>query len=152
VMVQRNYKKGEIYDWIETLGKKYIIKDEVPEIKWKILNEIKEIQGYLCMKAETNDTIKNQTIYAWYTDAIPFNGGPEGYGGLPGLILELDINEGDAVITASKVDLNLPDEKLPIPKKIKGKEIDSATYHQMTRKYIQESIDGKRNPYWRIRY
>ncbi len=150
--LQRNYKTGKVYDWIETLGKKYIIKDELPKYKWKILNEIREIEGYLCMKAETTDSIKNQTIHAWYTDAIPFNGGPEGFGGLPGTILELNINEGDAIITATNIDLTLPDGKLPAPKKIKGKEIDLLGYTALLQKYINESIDGKRNPYWRIRY
>jgi len=150
--LQRNYKTGKVYDWIETLGKKYVIKDNLPKYKWKILNEIREIEGYLCMKAETTDSLKNQTIHAWYTDAIPFNGGPEGFGGLPGTILELNINEGDAIITATNIDLTLPDGKLPTPKKIKGKEIDLPTYAQLLQKYIDQSIEGKRNPYWRIRY
>lgn len=150
--LQRNYKTGKVYDWIETLGKKYVIKDELPKYKWKILNEIREIEGYLCMKAETTDSIKNQTIHAWYTDAIPFNGGPEGFGGLPGTILELNINDNDVVITATKVDLTVPDGKLPVPKKIKGKEIDLITYNELLQKYIDQSIEGKRNPYRRIRY
>jgi len=144
--LQRNYKTGKVHDWIETLGKKYA------KYKWKILNEIREIEGYLCMKAETTDSLKNQTIHAWYTDAIPFMGGPEGFGGLPGTILELNINEGDAIITATNVDLTVPDGKLPAPKKIKGKEIDLPEYTQLLKKYIDQSIDGKRNPYWRIRY
>jgi len=139
-VLQRNYKTGKVYDWIETLGKKYVIKDDLPKYKWKILNEIREIEGYLCMKAETTDSLKNQTIHAWYTDAIPFNGGPEGFGGLPGTILELNINEGDAIITATKVDLTLPESKLPAPKKIKGKEIDLPAYTQLLKKYIDQSI------------
>ena len=150
--LQRDYKNKKVYDWIETLGKKYVIKDDIPKYKWKILNEIKEVSGYLCMKAETVDPVKNQIIHAWYSDAIMLNGGPEGYGGLPGMILELNINEGDAIITATKVDLTLPIGKLPVPKKIKGKEMDIAGYSAILKKYIDESIEGKRNPYWRIRY
>jgi len=150
--LQRNYKSKKVHDWIETLGKKYVIKDELPKTKWKILNEIKEVSGYLCMKAETIDTIKDRQIYAWYTDAIMLTGGPEGYGGLPGMILELNINDGDAIITATKVDLTLPDGKLPAPKKIKGKEISIVDFNRLNSKYIRESMEGKRNPYWRIRY
>lgn len=148
----RDYKGKKIKDIKEDLGVKFLVEDEMPKTRWKILNEIKEIEGYLCMKAETKDTIKNQTIHAWFSDAIAFNGGPEGYGGLPGMILELDINDGDAVITATKVDLETPLEKLPIPKKMKGKKVDTAKLNDMIAEFIDESIEGQKNPYWRIRY
>lgn len=150
-VIIRDHKKKQIQDNIELLGKKYKVEEEIPKLKWKILNEIKEIEGYLCMKAETSDTIKQQTIHAWFTDAIPFYGGPEGYSGLPGMILELDVNDGNIIVSATEVDLTTPVEKLPIPKKIKGKEI---TYHEFKtkmRKYIDETIEGKKNPYWRVR-
>lgn len=120
-MLHRDYKNGKLHDWIETLDKKFVIKDDIPKTKWKILNEIKEVKGYLCMKAEATDTIRNRIIQAWYTDAIPFNGGPEGFGGLPGLILELNMNDGECIITATEIDLTKSVEKLPIPKKNKRK-------------------------------
>ena len=59
----RDHKSKKATDAREFLGKKYVIKDEMPKYKWKILNEIKEIEGYLCMKAETKDPIKGQTIH-----------------------------------------------------------------------------------------
>jgi len=148
----RDYKDKTIKDVKEDLGVKFLIEDDLPKTRWKILNEIREIEGFLCMKAETKDTIKNQTIHAWFTDAIAFNGGPEGYGGLPGMILELDINDGDAVITATKVDLETPLDKLPIPKKMKGKKVDTEKFNDLIAEFIDESIEGQKNPYWRIRY
>lgn len=150
-VIIRDHKKKQVSDMIELLGKKYKVEEEMPKLKWKILNEIKEIEGYLCMKAETVDTIKQQTIHAWFTDAIPFYGGPEGFGGLPGMILELDINDGHIIVSATKVDLTTPIEKLPLPKKIKGKEITYVDYKTKMRKYIDETIEGKKNPYWRVR-
>jgi len=151
-MLHRDYKNEKVLDWIETLDKKFVIKDDLPKTKWKILNEMKEIEGYLCLKAETVDTTKNRTIYAWYTDAITFNGGPEGFGGLPGLILQLDMNDGECTITATNIDLKKEVEKLPIPKKIKGKEVALSEFNTTINKYIAESMEGERNPYWRIRY
>jgi len=148
----RDYKKKETKDWVETLDKKYIIKDKLPKYRWKILNEIKEIQGYLCMKAETVDTIKNQTIHAWFTDKIAFFGGPEGFSGLPGLILELDINNGAALITATDINLEIEEIDFPIPKKMKGKEITRPAFNEKIAKYISNSYEGEKNPYWRIRY
>jgi len=52
-------------------GKLYVVEDDTPKRKWKILNEIREVEGYLCMKAETRDTVKNQVIHAWFTSEIP---------------------------------------------------------------------------------
>lgn len=148
----RNHKSQKKEDWIELLGKKYRIKDEIPSVKWKILNEIKEVAGYICMKAETIDTVKNQVIHAWFSDAIMLSSGPEGYSGLPGMILELNINDGNAIVTATKVDLTIADDKLPLPKKMKGKELNTTEFNKIVKKYVDESIEGKRNPYWRIRY
>jgi len=148
----RDYNSMEKKDLREDAGVEMLIEDKIEKYRWKILNEIKEVAGYLCMKAETKDTIKDQTIHAWFSDAIPMSGGPEGYGGLPGMILELDINEGDAITVATKVDLELPIEKLPVPKKMKGKKMDQEKYNGIIAKFIEESIEGRKNPYWRIRY
>ena len=148
----RDYNKKKIKDLRGEMGATFLIEDDLKKVKWKILNEINEIEGYLCMKAETTEPIKGQTVHAWFTDGITFSGGPEGYGGLPGMILELDINEGDAVVTATKVDLKTPIEKLPIPKKMKGKKTTTDELNSRIEKYIAESIEGNRNPFWRLRY
>lgn len=152
IFLIRDHKKKEMNDMIESLGSKYLVQDNIPKRKWKILNEIKEIEGYLCMKAETTDTIKNQTIHAWFTDAIGIYSGPEGYDGLPGLILELNINDGSALVTATNIELELEDVKLPIPKKLKGKEVNLDKYNQLVSKFLADKIEGKENPYWRVRY
>jgi len=151
-LLVEDHKDKKVKEVREDIGTKFLIEDDMKKYKWKILNEIKEIEGYLCMKAETTNPIKEQTIHAWFTDAIPFQGGPEGYGGLPGVILEVDINEGDAVITATKVDLKTRVEKLPIPKKMKGKKMNTEEYNQKIEKFIAQSVEGRKNPYWRIRY
>lgn len=151
-VLDRDHKKNTTSDVIETLGKTFLVEDAIPKYRWKILNEIKEIEGYLCMKAETRDTIKSQTIHAWFTDRIPFYGGPEGYSGLPGLILELDINNGDAIITATKVDLESAEFDFPKQSKKKGKKTTYAEMNKLYAKFIRESIEGEKNPYWRIRY
>ncbi|MBK8055857.1 MAG: GLPGLI family protein [Saprospiraceae bacterium] len=135
------------------LGKKYIIEDEIPKMKWKILNELKDIEGYVCMKAETKDTVNNVVIHAWFTDKIPVMSGPEGFSGLPGMILALDFNDDDVNIVATKVDM-APQKPvvLPIPQKIKGKSILYAEFYSRKKKHINLSVQGRRNPYWDVRY
>jgi GLPGLI family protein len=135
------------------LGKKYLIEDVIPKYKWKILNELKDIAGYVCMKAETRDTISNILIHAWFTDKISVMSGPEGFSGLPGMILALDFNTDDVNIMATKVEL-LSDKTvaLPLPKKIKGKNILYEEYNARKKKHIKLSVEGRRNPYWEVRY
>jgi len=149
----RDQKNKTTKDIRILLGKKYVIEDDIPRFKWKILNELKEIAGYLCMKAETTDSINNIKIHAWFTDKIPSFAGPEGFGGLPGTILALDFNENDVNIIATKIDL-ITDKPiiLPLPKKIKGKIIKYEEYNTRKKKHLQLSIAGRRNPYWEMRY
>jgi GLPGLI family protein len=117
------------------------------------MNKIKEIKGYLCMMAVSKDTIKNQTITAWFSNDIAVQAGPEKYFGLPGLILELDINDGDVVITAEKVELKpVNSEQLALPKKMKGKKVNQGQYDLILADLMTTSIKGRRNPFWSIRY
>ena len=148
----RNHQENTSKDHLTSLGKNFVVEGETPKIKWKILNEIKEIQGYLCMKAETIDPVRNVPVYAWFTNKIRIPSGPEGYGGLPGLILGLEFNKDDVLIEATKIDLEKEDLSLPIPKKMKGKDIALADYQTKLKDFIEESMEGKRNPFWRIRY
>jgi len=132
-------------------GKLYRIEDDEPKHKWKILNEIREVAGYLCMKAETVDSIKGQTLHAWFTTEIPLASGPEGLGGLPGLILMLEVNDGTAIIEASKVTLK-EEVEFKEPKKIKGKKVSTEEYAVALEKYFKQCIEGERNPFWDSRY
>jgi GLPGLI family protein len=67
---------------------------------WKLVNETKLIDKYTCYKATTIEVVQNpkgnfeKDIIAWYCPELPFSFGPLGYGGLPGLILELQTEDG----------------------------------------------------------
>ena len=79
--------------------------------------ENKKIGNYSCYKAITNKKTKNNNsipIIAWYCPELAYQFGPNGYGNLPGLIVELQI---DNVIYGLK-SINFDD------KTIKFKEID----------------------------
>ena len=148
----RNFEKDKKTDIIEMLGKTYVVEDSLHTPTWKIGNQIKDVAGYVCMKAETEDPIKKQKITAWFAQDIPVPAGPERYNGLPGVILELDLNNGDVVIEATSVALKkvTPDDlKLP---KTKGKKINDTSYDALIRQHIAESMTSQRNPYWAIRY
>lgn len=151
--IYRDFEKEKRTDIIAMLGKTYILEDSLKVPKWKVMNKIKEVAGYMCMMAVTEDTTKGQKITAWFADNIPVSAGPELYSGLPGLILELDINEGDVVITAKEVKMReVKDEEMALPKKMKGKKLDTLKYEQLVAEHIRDSMKAHRNPYWSMPY
>ncbi|TDD76300.1 GLPGLI family protein [Flavobacterium caseinilyticum] len=78
---------------------------------------------------------KEIVITAWYTPEIPVSQGPEGYWGLPGLILE--VNDGRTTILCSKVVLN-PKDKVEIKAVTKGKVVSQKEYDEAVMKKMEE--------------
>ena len=78
---------------------------------------------------------KEITITAWYTPEIPVSQGPEGYWGLPGLILE--VNDGKTTILCSKIVLN-PKEKAEIKAPDNGKIVSQKEYDEIVIKKMDE--------------
>lgn len=100
----------------EFMGKKYLIEDTLKLTAWKFGTETKEIQGHLCRQATFYNEERKQDITAWYTDQLrPFIG-PENFNTLPGAVLQVDINNGERLITATKIELRpLKKHELKVP-------------------------------------
>ncbi|WCM41731.1 GLPGLI family protein [Flavobacterium sp. CBA20B-1] len=81
----------------------YHFEEDVPEIKWKLINETKKIGGFTCKKATGKFRGRNYT--AWYTEEIPVNAGPWKLKGLTGLILEVADDKG--VYKAQAINISL---------------------------------------------
>lgn len=76
---------------------------------WKITEETKIINGYLCIKATTQENPNNDFLsIAWFCPKIPVGYGPLGFNGLPGLILEFS-NYVNTFYVKS-ISLNLPND------------------------------------------
>jgi GLPGLI family protein len=89
----------------EFMDKKYLIEDSLTLMAWKFGPETKEIKGYVCKQATFFNEERKQTIVAWYTDKLrPFLG-PESFNTLPGAVLQVDINDGERVVTATNIEL-----------------------------------------------
>lgn len=78
---------------------------------------------------------KEVLITAWYTPEIPVNQGPEGYWGLPGLILE--VNDGKTIILCSKVVMNTK-EKAEIKAQKVGKVVTQKEYDEIVTAKMKE--------------
>jgi GLPGLI family protein len=79
-----------------------LIKDTVRKIKWKITDETRDIAGYPCRRANAL-VLDSIYVVAFYTDKIPVSGGPESFGGLSGMILELAIPHENVTWKAVKI-------------------------------------------------
>ncbi|NVO19455.1 MAG: GLPGLI family protein [Bacteroidetes bacterium] len=150
--INRDFEKQTIYDRIQLLGKMYIIEDTLRPQQWKILNDIKEVAGHICMDAFWNDTLKQQKVTAWFAMDIPVSGGPERFCGLPGMILEVEINDGALLITADKIEMKTLTTEMVLPKKIKGKHIHEQDYFQVLKRHMDDRKKDEQPPFWGIRY
>lgn len=158
--IYKNLPEGRFTKQTEFFGKAFLIKDSLPQNKWQLSNETKSIGKYPCYKAtyqdikkslrierengERKDTVIIDTIQvvAWYTPQVPVSNGPEEYGGLPGLILEL--NNGTTTYVCSQIVLN-PEEKVSIKEPNQGKEVSDEEYRAITKAKIEEMREMNRN-------
>jgi GLPGLI family protein len=88
----------------EFLGKKYLLEDTLKVTPWKLGTETKQIKGYMCKQANYYNEERKQNILAWYTEQLPAFLGPETFSTLPGTVLQVDINDGERVVTALNIE------------------------------------------------
>jgi GLPGLI family protein len=148
----RNIAENKLFDVYEQLGKKYIIEDTLTKYNWKILNDIKEVAGHVCMKAYLEDPIRKHKIVAWFAMDMPLPFGPEGYGGLPGMILELDYNDGAMIVKADKITAKKLDAELSIPAKLKGKKVNQTFINEEALKHIKDKTKAEDPWFWGLEY
>jgi GLPGLI family protein len=117
-----NFQTGKRTEKREFLDKTFIVDDSISSLKWKMTGETKTILNHNCMKAlatristQTRMTMDNgkmerkevqdtANIVAWFTNEIPVSAGPAEYQGqLPGLILEMDVNNGRQTYIATGI-------------------------------------------------
>ncbi len=129
----KNYTTMKTAELTELGPKKYIIEDSVRVSSWKLdESETKQIKGYTCKKA-TATLPNNRTVVAWYAEQIPCPSGPDNWGGLPGLILELNMGDGEMTFTAIEITDKVDKKLVSAPngaKKITRKEFNKMLEEQ----------------------
>tara|TARA_R110002049_G_scaffold123553_2_gene278766 strand:- start:3627 stop:4484 length:858 start_codon:yes stop_codon:yes gene_type:complete len=147
-LLYKNTKDKEYVKQAFISNKLFLIKDELKQPAWKIEGETKKIGKYICYKATlttpinnaSNAALKDDTppetptekiITAWYTLDIAVGHGPGAYWGLPGLILEVEL-EGHKLV-CSQIILN-PAEKIEIKAPEKGKVVNQKNFDKILAK------------------
>ena len=160
----KNIKENRIAEKADMMGKTFLIKDEIPSFEWEMSGETKNIGQYTCYKATYTREVENismttsdegnpeekvntemRTTTVWYSPSIPVSNGPRQYGGLPGLILE--VNDGNQTIVCTEIVLN-PDDKPKIVEPEKGKVVNREKFDQISRektKEMMENFQGRGN-------
>lgn len=82
--------------------------EPIPDLKWNVSSQFKNIMGYNCQYATT--TFRGREYEAWFTVDIPLSYGPWKFQGLPGLILEVKDSKGEYHFTANGIK-QVKDEK-----------------------------------------
>ncbi len=120
----------------EFMGKEYLIEDSLQVSPWKFGIETKTVMGYACKQAMFYNEQRKQQVVAWYTPQLrPFLG-PETFNTLPGAILEVDLNDGERVMTAKSLDARaLKKYELKIPKQ--GVKTTQAEFRKMVEEHSE---------------
>lgn len=111
-----NYAEGRRVAVQDFMGKKFRMEDSVKIAPWKFGADTKVILGYTCRQASFFSEESKQPIVAWFTTELPPALGPEKFTALPGTVLQVDINDGERVLTAVKIETRpLKKSELRIP-------------------------------------
>ncbi len=123
----------------DLFGKQFLIDDVIPARAWKITGQQKKVLDYPCISATFTDSImgRARVVTAWFAPTLPVAIGPQGYGGLPGMILEVEFDGGRSVVTAAEVKLQKPAEgAIKVPEK--GKKVTRAEYQKIQAEKMKE--------------
>lgn len=159
-VLYKNISENRMANKKELMGKVFLIRDKLVAYDWELMGETKNIGNYTCYKAkfeiEEEDiqinmidgevkeekVIKKRTLVAWYTPEVPISNGPGDYGGLPGLILE--VNDGNQTIVCSEIVLN-PKEVKEIKEPTKGKVVTREEFSKISFEKTKEMMNRYRS-------
>lgn len=135
-IVYKHVPNDQLVDSRDFMQKQFLIKGPLTPRKWKIGTGKKEILGYTCMDA-TFQADSATHIRAWFSPQIPVFNGPSDYQGLPGMILQIDINDGERMTTATKLTSdNIDTAEIQAPEK--GKEVTAEEFEKIREEKLKE--------------
>ena len=162
----KNLKTKSYIQDQEYFGKKFLIKESMEPLQWKMTGESKTIGQYTAFKATTtkvstdvdftsmfrrgrngrtedkSEEEEEKTVegIAWYTPQVAVSQGPGEYWGLPGLILE--VSAGNITMICNKIVIN-PEEKIKIVAPTKGDEVTKEEYNKIVTKKMEEFSNSR---------
>jgi GLPGLI family protein len=148
-IVFSDFNTGKVKAQKQVYEQKFIVEDSLRQMVWKEKDEIRTIANYKCRKA-VGIICDSVYVVAFYAEDIPAAAGPEMFGGLPGMILQLAIPRLHTTWTATKVEIiQVKDADFSMPDK--GKKVDQKGLYET----IQSSLKdwgkwGTKYIYWTV--
>lgn len=135
-VVYTDFQKGITIAQKPVFEETFLMEDSLLKIKWKITGDVRTIAGFDCRKAIgiINDSI---AVFAFYSDELLINGGPEGIHGLPGMILGMGIPRLHSTWFATKVEVLDVNMNKVVPA-TKGKKVTRSTISSQLEKVMKE--------------
>lgn len=150
-----DFASGTLIDQRDVMEKNFLVTDTLTKLQWRLsFDSVKTILNFKANKATgttviqrprmtmengemkreiVTDTVK---VVAWYTTEIPVPAGPNYAGQLPGLILELDMNNGQSVTRAIEFSPKVATAKIKAPGS--GKKVTVAEFNIEREKIMEE--------------
>jgi GLPGLI family protein len=160
-VIYYNFEKAQRIDQRDLFDREFLVEDSISNLKWKLTEENKSILNFNATKAVAerigsrsvmimeNGEMKRQQvadtsyITAWFTSEVPVPAGPSEFQGqLPGLILELNVNNGRTVYKAVEVSPKVNVASIKEPKG--GKRLTAQEFNKERDKLMEEM--RKNNP------
>lgn len=137
------FADGTMVEAHDFLGRHFRVRRERPVFEWRLTGEQAEHDGYMVLQATTEHD--GAQVEAWFTPEIPVPGGPDLYGGLPGMILVLSLDGGESKFFATEIALD-EEESEPIAEPTEGDEMTPEEFDQMVEEKLEEfrSMGGMR--------
>jgi GLPGLI family protein len=130
-----SYEDDTIAETREFMGRTFLISGTQPSYAWKLTGEQSEFLGFTVHRATAAQD--STTIEAWFTPEIPVPAGPGLFGGLPGMILSVSVDDGHTVYSATEVHLDgLEDGAIKPPED--GRKVSRDEYEQIVAEKLAE--------------
>ena len=127
--------EGRMVETHKFMGRTFRVVDQRPAYQWRLTSEQADHLGYMVIKATAQHD--STAIEAWFAPQIPVGGGPGPYGGLPGMILVVSVDNGHAKYFATEIALGDLEEDL-IQRPEKGDEMSQEEYDKMVEEKTEE--------------
>ncbi|MEE4116308.1 MAG: GLPGLI family protein [Marinilabiliaceae bacterium] len=147
--------KEEVIEKREFMTRTFLINGDISSRDWKISGEQKIILEHPCMEASITDTAGVVTR-VWFAPTIPVKSGPATFYNLPGLVLEVDIDNGRQKFLAKSIDFEAPEKDLfkkpKDGKKVTKQEFDNIVAEKMKEMGAEGAVQGGTQVMIRIKH
>ena len=130
-----SFEDGTVAETYEFMGRTFLIPGTQPSYAWKLSGQQSQFLGYVMQKATAVQD--STTIEAWFTPEIPVSAGPGLFGGLPGMILVVSVNDGHTVYSATEVNLTAVEDGVIKPPD-DGQEVSRDEYEEIVAEKLEE--------------